>query len=160
MGYYRTAQICMNGHCITDSYDAYPQYGQNFCDQCGAPTITECPSCKAKIRGDYYEEGVCVLGSFFKSPAYCHQCGAPYPWTQTALDAAADLIKEDEELPAEQQELLLASLPDIIAETPRTNLAAVRVKKALLTAGKFTAEALRQFAIDFGCELAKKQLGL
>lgn len=160
MGHYRTAQICMNGHCITDSYDAYPQRGQPFCEQCGASTITECPSCKAKIRGDYYEDGICSLSSFFKAPAYCCQCGAPFPWTQAAMEAAADLIKEDQELLPDQQERLLASLPDIIAETPRTNLATVRIKKALLAAGKFTAEGLRQFVIDFGCELAKKQLGL
>ena len=58
------------------------------------------------------------------------------------------------------QEKLIASLPDIVTETPKTNLAIVRFKRVLAPAGKFTADSLRQFAIDFGCELAKNQLGL
>lgn len=55
---------------------------------------------------------------------------------------------------------LVESLPDIVTETPATDLAIVRVKKCLATAGKFTADAVRQFVIDFGCELAIKSLGL
>ena len=49
---------------------------------------------------------------------------------------------------------------NIMVETPKTTLAATRIKKALLTAGHFTADALRQFVIDFGCELAIKSINL
>ena len=70
------------------------------------------------------------------------------------------MIQEEEELSDSMKESLTSSLPDIISETPGTNLAIVRMKKALMSAGKFTAEALRQFVIDFGCELAVKSLGL
>lgn len=55
---------------------------------------------------------------------------------------------------------MLESLPDIISETPKTQIAVVRFKKALAKVGSFTADGLRQFVIDFGCELAKQQLGL
>ena len=68
--------------------------------------------------------------------------------------------KEENTLDKSQQNALIEVLPDIMTETPKTNLAVVRVKKCLSSAGKFTVEALRQFAIDFGCELAKKSLGL
>lgn len=76
------------------------------------------------------------------------------------MEAVAALVMEDEDLQDATKKALVASLPDVISETPKTNLAVVRVKKALLSAGKFTVEGLRQFAIDFGCELVKKQLGL
>lgn len=55
---------------------------------------------------------------------------------------------------------LVESLPNIVVETPATSLAAIRIKKFLASAGKFTADAVRQFVIDFGCELAKKSLDL
>lgn len=69
------------------------------------------------------------------------------------------MIREDNELSEIERKNLEESLPDIISETPKTKLASIRIKKALLTAGEFTADALRQFVIDFGCELAKKSLG-
>ena len=40
MGYYHTAQICLNGHVITDSYDKNPEFRQNYCDKCGQPIDT------------------------------------------------------------------------------------------------------------------------
>ena len=130
MGHYRTAQICQNGHCITDSIDAYPERGQPFCQKCGAKTITTCPSCNSRIRGDYYVEGFISLGSSFSVPAYCYNCGKPYPWTQAAIEAATELILEEENFSPEQQEKLVAVLPDIVAETPKTNLATTRFKKS------------------------------
>lgn len=69
------------------------------------------------------------------------------------------MIEISDLLPVEQKDLI-DLLPDAMAETPRTNLAAARIKKAMSTAGSFLADGLRQFAIDFGCELLKKQLEL
>lgn len=48
----------------------------------------------------------------------------------------------------------------IIKEWHYNGFASIRVKKALLSTGQFTAEAVREFVIDFGCELAKKSIGL
>lgn len=158
MGQYRVAQICMNGHCITASADAYPQHQQNFCDQCGAQTTMVCLECHRPIRGEYYEPGLLFFD--YHVPAYCVYCGRPFPWTKSAMESVAALIMEDENMQDEAKDALVSSLPDVIAETPRTNLALVRVKKALSTVGKFTAEGVRQFIIDFGCELVKKQLGM
>lgn len=90
--------------------------------------------------------------------AFCGQCGAPFPWTQTAIDVATALISEEVELSSSDREALVEVLPAVINETLKTSLAAVRFKKALFAAGEFTADGLRQFAIDFGCELFKKLL--
>lgn len=96
----------------------------------------------------------------YARPDYCHNCGMPYPWTASALENAILLIQEEEELSEQLKVSAIESLPDIITETPKTNIAVVRIKKLLASTGKITGDAIRQFAIDFGCELAKKSLGL
>lgn len=158
MGYYQTGQVCLNGHAITS--DVSSGLKQSFCSNCGAATITKCPHCNSSIHGSYCEPGVVTIGRKYKPAAYCYNCGKPYPWTEKAIENTVLLIQEDEELSNILKESLTSSLPDVLVETPGTNLAVVRMKKAFATAGKFTADALRQFAIDFGCELVKKSLDL
>ena len=58
-GYYDVAQICLNGHVITDIAHRAPQ-----------PDV------------------ICLSGSSPKAPAFCHNCGKSYPWTQAKLAAA------------------------------------------------------------------------
>lgn len=121
--------------------------------------IDKCPSCGEFIRTWSY--GGAVLGNpKYERAAFCKNCGSPYPWTKSAMDAVAELLEEEAQLDDLQRSKLTASLSDIVSETPKTQVAVVRFKKALLSVGQFTAEGLRQFAIDFGCELAKSQLGL
>ena len=92
-------------------------------------------------------------------PAYCRGCGKPYPWTERAIQATIELLAEDDNITADECNRLIEVLPDTISETPRTQLAIVRIKKALKYLGEFAADGIRQFIIDFGCELVKKQLG-
>lgn len=149
--------ICQNGHFILTSM--YIQ-GKEFCEKCGSEMMDKCPDCGAVIC-EWNYGGIVYLGTpHYDRASYCKNCGSPYPWTAKALEAAAELIEEEENLTAEQKEKLSGSLQDIICETPKTQVATVRIKKALLSVGRFTAEGLRQFVIDFGCELAQKQLGI
>lgn len=97
MAYYDTAQICLNGHAVTDSVRQAPERTQKSCDECGASTITQCPSCQAPVRGAYVVPGVVALGFRYTPPAHCHNCGAPYPWTAAALEAARELIDLSDE---------------------------------------------------------------
>ncbi len=157
---YDYAKVCLNGHTLIEPT---PVTSDQYCEKCGAKVISACPSCGTVIkRWEYDDDDFCIYirPSSFDKPFYCRVCGKPYPWTESALEAVALVIQEDEELSALEQERLQESLPDIITETPKTNLAAVRIKKALLKAGAFTADALRQFTIDFGCELAVRAIGL
>lgn len=80
MGEYDTMQVCLNGHQITDRYYEAPEFRQNFCEKCGAETITACPDCGEEIRGYYHVEGVVSVGSSKDVPNYCHECGESYPW--------------------------------------------------------------------------------
>lgn len=156
---YLTAQVCLNGHMVTSAIEHNPELMQDYCSKCGAKTITNCPNCNAPIRGELYDDEIAIIGFTSTLDSYCVKCGMPYPWTASALESATLMIREDSELSEIERRNLEESLPDILSETPRTKLASIRIKKALLTAGEFTADALRQFVIDFGCELAKKSLG-
>lgn len=150
------AHICKNGDVLIARQ---PLAGKEFCEKCGAEMLDKCPSCQSVIRE--WHTGAGYLGTpKYQRAAYCKKCGKPYPWTAAAIESSTMLIEEDDELNTELREKAIEILPDIITETPKTNLAVVRLKKVLASAGKFTADSLRQFAIDFGCELAKKQLGL
>jgi len=79
---YDVMQVCLNGHQITTSYKRYPEFRKEFCDKCGEKTITSCPKCNANIRGEYYVVGVIAVRGRTPVPEYCHECGAPYPWTE------------------------------------------------------------------------------
>lgn len=80
MGYYETMQVCLKGHQITDHYNEWSQFRQDFCNKCGAKTIHECPKCNTPIRGDYVVEN--FFGGSTPVPYNCHKCGAKYPWAR------------------------------------------------------------------------------
>lgn len=157
MGNYHTAQVCLNGHLITGSYEKYPEDRQKFCRDCGAKTITECPSCGNRIHGTVYSDGwidVCK-----EAPAYCVDCGHAFPWTQVALEAASELIREAKEVDPEAESALVEALPYIISDTPRTSLAVFRIKRFIAKAGPAVGQALRDLLVAFVTEAAKKGLG-
>ena len=160
MGYYHIAQICKNGHMINSEADSSPELNENFCTICGAETIMNCPQCGAYIQGHYEVPNVWIVGEVTPVNYFCHNCGKPYPWTESALLAASALLYEAEEISDDLKDRTVESLKDVVAETPYTTLAVTRLKKCMMSAGKFTSDALRQFVIDFGCELARRTLGL
>lgn len=154
MSDYALATVCVNGHPLSGD----DRISDNFCSVCGALTISDCPNCNRPIRGKVVKKGVLNLCEYIP-PLYCYNCGDPFPWTLQAIQATSELIEEDERLDKLLKEKLTASLPDIVAETPKSSLATNRLKRAMVAAGKFTAEGLRQFVIDFGCEFVKTRLG-
>lgn len=155
---YDSALICMNGHIINSYFHQYPDENSSHCPECGAATIRQCPNCNKEIRG--HSIGEFSYLSDYKLPSYCIYCGKPFPWTKAAIENTALIITKEESLDEHEQVALIEILPDIIAETPKTNLAITRFKKYLSSVGKFTVDALRQFVITFGCELVKNSLGL
>ena len=121
------AQICSNGHVLINRH---PSDDNEYCEICGAKMLSKCPNCNSTIR-EWHYNGVTVLGSVkYERPNYCKSCGKAYPWTEAALQSTALLIQE-EELSEQLKVSLVESLPDIITETPKTNLAVVRVKNVL-----------------------------
>ncbi len=151
--WYDTAQICTNGHMITSMFISSPQFRKNFCDKCGAATITNCQSCNSPIRGSYHG------GSIFSSytpPSFCSECGKPYPWTEATVKAAKELADELDKLSLEEREMLKKSIDDIIRDTPQTTVAATRFKKITAKAGKAAVDGFRDILVDVLSETAKK----
>jgi len=156
--YYETAQVCLNGHIITDTYDRSIELRKEFCPKCGAPTIFQCPSCNKEIQGDYVVPGIVVIGSGpGKPPAYCFSCGKPFPWTNSSLEAAKLLILEVEEL-SDQKEKLADSLPDLVSDSPRTPVAISRWKKAFDRVGPQIGGMLKEVLVDVVSESVRKAL--
>ena len=118
------AQICKAGHVSNIYKTLHPECNCDHCLLCPEETISECPSCHTPIRGGYYSVtawSTTYAGSIIASqrsnirthtqelttlddyqvPAYCHKCGAPYPWTSEKLrygerivEALDDSMKE------------------------------------------------------------------
>lgn len=153
---YDTAQICLSGHVINDKSVALPQHNQDFCDACGARTITGCQHCETPIRGYYHSAGWHVVGGAQVAPTFCHSCGQPYPWTDAKRKAARELVGELDDLSEEERDLLLQSIDDIVGDTPQTEVAATRFKKLAAKLGKGAADAFRRILVDIASESAKK----
>ena len=158
MGWYHVAQICINGHLITSSLDESQDLGAAYCDLCGKRTMSKCQVCGDDIRGDYEPEYSYNI-AFYNIPAYCHACGNPFPWTQAAIDAAKELIREEAEISATEQENLVQVLPDIITDTPKTALAVVRLKKFFGKASPVVAQGIKDLLVRSAVEAAKQGLG-
>jgi len=150
---YDVAQICLNGHVVNSTFQQLPKHSSPFCGQCGAATITQCPSCKADIRG--HLRG--VMG-FFRPASYCLNCGKPYPWTESKLRAARELAGELENLTVEEKEALAKSIDDIVFDSPRAALGATRFRKIMIKVGKEGASALKTMLVDIVSEAAKKTI--
>jgi len=155
-GYYDVMQVCENGHMINDMVQSWPQRNKEFCTKCGSKTTICCPECNTAIRGCYHARY--GLGGTPKVPSFCHACGKPYPWTAKKLDAARELAEETEGLEPDEVEKLKGSLDDLIRETPKTPVAAVRFKKLVAKAGAHTAQAFRDILVDVVSEAAKKAI--
>lgn len=132
MGVYKTAKICLNGHMISDDYQFAKDYDK-YCTLCGAENITCCQYCNAPIHGyyDYEVPGYVGPAEVAPVPAYCHNCGKPYPWTEAFLKTADEMVDMFDELSTEQKQQLKETFPNLIVETPQSNLAALRAAKLI-----------------------------
>lgn len=156
-GSHDVAQICLNGHVITSGLRLSPELAEDRCSKCGAETTSECPSCECAIRGYYSVPGVIAFNEYLR-PAFCHRCGEPFPWTKSMLEAARELAMDEEVLSQDERKAWVASLDDLVVDTPRTQVAALRFKKYFAKAGAATAAAMREIIVEIASEAAKKAL--
>ncbi len=144
---YSHALICTNGHIITGSQED-DCVKANACTLCSARIISVCSNCDALIRGSYYEDKHFYLSRLNKAPAYCHNCGEPYPWTKSRLEAVQNIVDMLDELSPEQKQELVKYIPDIMVDTPRTQYATLVVGKLLSNVTGFGKDVLTQWLID------------
>ena len=168
MKYYDAALICLNGHIINSSTNKSPEDNKKFCDKCGSETITKCPRCKTEIQGDYEERQEdeftylpnrsYTIHMSEKAPAFCHNCGKPYPWTESKLKAADELADEIENLKPEEKDVLKKSLDDLIKDSPNAQVAALRFKKLIAKAGGTVGNFFKDLLVDVLSEAIKKSI--
>lgn len=155
-GAYDVMQVCLNGHRINSSSRGFPQHNKNFCPDCGEATIQACPSCECPIKGH-------LIGAFTinETPvrAFCDNCGMPYPWQISKVDNAVELLRLkglDEGIVQEVEK----NLPAIVRDTPKTEVAVLRMKQALEKAGKPLYDIGIKVISDVAAATAKSYLGL
>ena len=146
-----TAQICINGHVI--NILAVDQKDRNapFCRDCGARTIMACEHCATAIRGmRHYDMGARP----FAVPMNCENCGAQFPWTESAIAAAHELVAEFE-LSAEDKATLDQDVVLLVEDSARTQVAALRTQRILSKAGSGAMEIFVQVLSGVLTEVAK-----
>lgn len=158
MGNYRTAEVCPNGHVTTDSADAYPEHREKFCSKCGEATLTQCQKCATSIRGDYHVDGVFGFGGEYAPPAYCHNCGCAFPWTERKVNAATDLVEISGKLSSDELAQFRADLSEMTKESPRLLIASTRFKQTMTKVGSAVAGGVRDIVVDVLSEAAKKAI--
>jgi hypothetical protein len=156
----------MSGHVITASWRETPAHRRASCTVCGAATIEECPACGGPIGGVYRD----LLASLaaaevgenvtIPAPAYCPECGCPYPWTQAVLDQLRQAAGEASELTDDERQELADGLESMVRETSGHQHKAKRVGELLKKAGVGVAAVVRDIFVEVSAEVAKKQLGL
>ena len=156
MGRYEQALLCRRGHVINEYATSQPQHNTKRCTECGAETISLCPHCEQPIRGEYQVDAVLFAVSTYQPPAFCHECGTAYPWTTERLAAAKDLAAELDGLEPGERETLARSLDDILADTPTTPVAALRVKRLLAKGRGAAVQVLRDVLVSLASEGARR----
>lgn len=155
---YEAAQICVEGHVITSMADTAPERRADFCPSCGKKTTTSCGKCEAAIRGYFHVEGVVSIGRKYNAPSFCHACGHAYSWTSAKLASASELADEPDGLGIEEQEKIKGTFDDLIRDTSRTELAAIRFKKLIAKASGVAVPAIRDVITSVATEAVKKSI--
>lgn len=154
--------VCLNGHQASDNV-SWGVQTTGFCDKCGAKLISICPSCKNPIPGSIdpndYNSDVFILSgpTVTPVPKYCNSCGKPYPWTQSAIDSAKELI-EMSELDSTDKESFNESIPDLLVDTPKTKLAITKFKIYTDKIGSGIADGLKEVLVDVVSETVKRAI--
>lgn len=94
----------------------------------------------------------------YDKPAYCYNCGKPFPWTVSGLEAAFELADELEGLSQEEKQQLKDSIPDLVRNTPQTIVAETRFKKLMKKAGAEAYDGMKSMLVDVVSEAVKKSI--
>lgn len=152
------ALICENGHIINTMMQTSPQYNVDYCQDCGANTVSACPSCGEPIRGVNLDSRVYI--SMRSAPKYCHKCGAPFIWTEREQQTLLEYVDEFGNLSEADRDNLQKSIVVLSTNAPeaQTQLAAARFKKVISKLGNAVGEVVYKMVVDVASETGKKIL--
>ena len=123
------ALICVNGHVINREAGRNPGPYVRFCTECGGQVLDRCPSCHESIRGQVRTPQ--RYDPVWTRPNNCHGCGQPYPWRVARIENLVEAIDSVEGVDETDRQSVKDAIPDVIAETPKTDTAAARMKRFL-----------------------------
>ena len=157
-GRHTTAAICLRGHVVTADIETFAGAVTKFCSKCGAEVVANCKECGAPIHGHFVPPGVPGVGGVLRTPAHCHECGKPYPWTAEKIEAAKSLADELENLSVEDRAALKTAIDDVASGGARAEAGAARLKRMLGKATTTAGKALYKIVVDVASEATKKML--
>jgi len=163
---YDIQQVCENGHQITSCFNINPERRKNFCDQCGASTITTCIHCKKEIQGSEIKVADSWLDvgpggrkiypvSLAHVPLYCRNCGKPYPWTGNKIATAIQILTEFGNLNDEEKKTMEQDINNIVRDVPQAELSANRIKRIWQKCSMAGYEVIMEFASRTAAKVLK-----
>ena len=118
-----------------------------------------CPECHTPIQGHYRSPGVLSIRET-PVPNNCQGCGTAFPWRQDAIASAIEILQmqleEEEQDATEVAELV----PVIAIETPKTQLAALKLKRLMSKLAKPAYDVSIKVVSDLVSETTKETLGM
>ncbi|WP_288532003.1 DUF2321 domain-containing protein [uncultured Secundilactobacillus sp.] len=158
MGRQYSQTICLNGHQVTGRSAFQVIENLGFCQECGSKLINSCPHCHKIILGDQDIDGVLDLtSSKVPVPKYCKDCGEPYPWTQTSIESANEVINLSDLNDSDKRSLQNA-IPDLLTDTPKTKFATTKYKIFAQKAETVITDGLHDILVDVVSESVKKAI--
>lgn len=146
------AQICENGHVV----NAYGESPLRYCEECGAPILSNCPECGYPLKGMLRHQISYMF--HYSRPSYCGVCGKPLPWVLKAKEEAHEILALGGSLSADEKQLLYDSVLDLITDTPKSRPAQIRWQRFLAKAEPQIREAFKQLFINVVSDAAAKVL--
>lgn len=152
---YDVRQVCLNGHEINVFAASKPHRNKKGCDICGEPTIIACTHCQEPIQGALLSTGHIQPNKPTRFPHYCHNCLKPFPWTERRIQAAIELLVEED---PDNAETIEQDINDLAKDSPRTPVAVHRLKQMVDKLAKGTRDFAYKLLVDVASETAKKML--
>jgi hypothetical protein len=163
---YYTGIVCQNGHKVARRVFSNEAEGITHCPLCGAKAIDACLDCQKSIRGGEIpttmnaRRDASADDTSWPLDAYCYGCGKAYPWTVKRAEAATETLDELEQLTEFERGQLKGSIVDIMADTTRTEVGAIRWKKTIAKYAGTTAQGvLTKLLADLASAAAKNTVG-
>lgn len=163
---YDIQQVCEKGHQITGGIQVFSEEMKTFCQECGATTLTTCPSCNAPIQGGKIQTRQSLvdartgrtrktLESIAPVPSYCPNCGQPYPWTKNKIVTAIQILTEFGDLEDKEKETIEQDVENIAKDVPEAELSARRIKRIWERGKAVGYEAIMEFASRTAAKILK-----
>jgi hypothetical protein len=153
---YMKAELCLNGHVITGDIENEREKTSEFCKECGANTIRNCPNCGTPFQGDHVYHGHI---DWMTTPSYCYGCGTAFPWTNARIAAAKEHAAEIEGLDEHERQQLPGIIDDLASGGSRTELAVGRFNRIMKKVAPTVGSVLQRVVVDVASETAKKLIG-